>query len=736
MPPTPRSRSRRLTRSLLIGAISLALGPSLAGLAAAGPTTPREGPRGDAAAAGPTGYSTEGLGLRSGQRSAARAALAGVTPPVGTVRQFLGTDDAQGRLYRKDYILRTVGAHIEVWVALDIAFPAGDCRGAAATTITDAQAQAIATQFDTVIFPRESAAFSVAPDRDGSNALLGPDAGGNGGDYSGAGDKVVTLVDNIRDDNYYTFPAATNYIPGLFSSQFNELFDRNVITLDAYDWVHRTTATPPDAPTTDPCTSRPAAPNFYEATFAHEYQQLLQYYTDPNEPTWVQEGLAAYAEGLSGYANPKKTVIEAGADRRILCFQGFGTVKGKGNPTPQECGGPENSLTQWGDQGAGAQPLLADQGQVWSFMIYLKDRFGAGFLQALHADGGGQGLAGLQTVLNARAPGITAADVVHDFQLTTLLDAVLDNAQGQVSGMPKARVVSASLNSTVNLTNPRAYAADGVPANGADYVWPRDAGNRYLTGSNLTSLAFAGDRTLATDPLQWTVVSNDPDRAGNPVLFSGNQSSTDAYAIASVTVPTADPTLRYLAKYGAEFGYDYAYTVISTDGGVTYTPLAGDKTVDGPLGPGLNGTTTGFEPHTFDLSAYAGQTVLLGFRYVSDGGVNEGGFLVDDVKVGATLISDGSSTAPFKSRTQVRPVPTSFNVRLVGVDPLKLRALVQTYTARTFTLSKAQLAAFKAYPVVVAVVSYDEPTEQNQAPASYKLTANGVVQAGGGPAVG
>ena len=35
----------------------------------------------------------------------------------------------------------------------------------------------------------------------------------------------------------------------------------------------------------------------------------------------------------------------------------------------------------------------------------------------------------------------------------------------------------------------------------------------------------------------------------------------------AVTVPAADPTLRFLAKYGAELGYDYGYVVVSTDGG-------------------------------------------------------------------------------------------------------------------------------------------------------------------------
>ena len=56
-----------------------------------------------------------------------RAATRG-TPPVGTVREWLGLDDTTGKYYRKNYTLRAVGKHIEVWVAQDLAFPAGDCR--------------------------------------------------------------------------------------------------------------------------------------------------------------------------------------------------------------------------------------------------------------------------------------------------------------------------------------------------------------------------------------------------------------------------------------------------------------------------------------------------------------------------------------------------------------------------------------------------------------------------------
>jgi len=204
------------------------------------------------------------------QKAQSRSALAAAdTPPVGTVRQWLGSDDFNGTLYRKDYVLRGIGDHIEVWVAVDTSFPAGDCRNQVpnTTTVTDAQVTNFIHEFDTNMYPKETAAFATPPDRDGSNALLGPDKNGNGGVYTGGGNKTVTLVDNVRDDNYYTFPAAPTYIAGFFSTQFNELFDRNVMTIDAFDWEHRTGADPVDAPTSDLCTSRPARPRLYEGTF-------------------------------------------------------------------------------------------------------------------------------------------------------------------------------------------------------------------------------------------------------------------------------------------------------------------------------------------------------------------------------------------------------------------------------------------------------------------------------------
>ena len=200
-----------------------------------------------------------------------------------------------------------------------------------------------------------------------------------------------------------------------------------------------------------------------------------------------------------------------------------------------------------------------------------------------------------------------------------------------------------------------------------------------------------------------------------------------------MTVPAANPTLTFSERHLAEQGYDYAYTVVSTDGGATYTALSNANTVDGPQGPALNGDSPAFATQTFDLSAYAGQSVLVGFRYISDGGVNDGGWYVDDVKVGDTLVSDGSDASVFQSPTQVHPIEVAnWNVRLVGLDAAGHRAVIRQFDGATsFSLGSHQLKQFQGFPTVVAIVGYDDPTEQAQQYAPYTLTANGATQAGG-----
>jgi hypothetical protein len=227
--------------------------------------------------------------------------------------------------------------------------------------------------------------------------------------------------------------------------------------------------------------------------FAHEWQHLLQQYQDPEETIWVNEGLSDMAISLTGYGDARRGVDKTRGEGHIFCFQGYGDVKGRSNPNPKPCGGPQNSLTLWEDEGAGSE-VLADYGNTWSFLLYLADRYGPAIISILHRDGTAQGLASVQKALDTVAAGTKVTDVLHDFQLMNLLDKAVDTKTARVRGIDKARVTTESLDASVNLASPSAYAAPGAAPNGADYVLLRQDG-KALRGAGLRSLTFTGART-------------------------------------------------------------------------------------------------------------------------------------------------------------------------------------------------------------------------------------------------
>ena len=88
---------------------------------------------------------------------------------VGTVRKWPALDDKNDVNYTKQFVLRGIGDNVEVWVAKDIAFPAGDCRnqvgGGEGVVVTDEQVASFVKEFDSNIYPVESKVFSVTPTR-------------------------------------------------------------------------------------------------------------------------------------------------------------------------------------------------------------------------------------------------------------------------------------------------------------------------------------------------------------------------------------------------------------------------------------------------------------------------------------------------------------------------------------------------------------------------------------------
>ena len=243
----------------------------------------------------------------------------------------------------------------------------------------------------------------------------------------------MTLVDNVRDDNYYEFPAAPTYIAGFFSSQINELLDRNVMTIDAFDWAHRTTANPPDATTTicapvvRPGRISTRAPS---RTSTSTCSSTTKTPTRSAGSTRVCRTSPRRWSATSTRPRPSSTrgpTVTSTATRASARSRRPTTrirVTAAVPRTPSPCGVTRTRATA----------ILADYGEAYSFMLFLYDRYGIGFMSTLHRDGNAQGLVGLQHALDGYANGADVYQVLHDFQVSTLVDSASTPPRARSTG--------------------------------------------------------------------------------------------------------------------------------------------------------------------------------------------------------------------------------------------------------------------------------------------------------------
>jgi immune inhibitor A len=134
--------------------------------------------------------------------------------------------------------------------------------------------------------------------------------------------------------------------------------------------------------------------------------------------------------------------------------------------------------------------------------------------------------------------------------------------------------------------------------------------------------------------------------AGSYYYYSGAGDNLNNFMYKSFNL-AAGSSLTAKVKYNIELDWDYAYLVVSTDGGATWTPMATNLSIttnpNGQnFGYGITGTSSGWVDLTADLSAYTGN-VLLGFRYWTDSNTGGFGFMVDDINI-TGFPTDGAET--------------------------------------------------------------------------------------------
>jgi hypothetical protein len=663
------------------------------------------------------------------------------SPPVGTTKTWPLINFVTGQLNVQVFTLRAVSARTEVWVSNNVNFPTGDCRNdGARNVITDAQATYLSNEFSDRMYPKMTENFSSPPPRDGTGAPLPALIGQPPTYYQGPGSKIVTLVANFRDENFtdINFPS---YVAGYHSSDVNAFVNRNVMSIDSYDWLHRTGANPPNEPSTILCQNRPGLPFRYEGIFAHEYQHLLEFWASPGEATWVNEGLSDYAITVTGYGFPRRTIEEFAWDGHIQTFLGWRTVVTPFNQIPQPNGGAENSLTIWNDQGG--LETLADYGAAWTFMEFLHSRFGPAFMTDFHNEDV-NGLEGLQALLDRYLTGTTTRELIHRWAAMVAVDRSIDDGAKLRGATRESDYQADELYSAVNWANPQSYSTAGAPPNGSDYVQLRNAAGNPLSAAAVSSIEFSGPTHHVAPPMEWTSEL----QAGDAVLSAGAAANIDRSIVRSITVPASgDRTLVFDTKYNIELDWDFGIVQISTDGGLRWTSIDNATTTTqhngGAIGsivsqlPGFSGVGD-WSTQTFDLSAYAGQTVLLRFRMMTDTftlGNNPdesgAGWWIDDVRVGGTLVSDGT----LAGWATPQPPIEGYTVQLVAFNGTSQTILAQVplTNGRTASLSGGQLRRLigDEAGTVGAIVTYDESTQSITAYAPYQLRVNGVLQPGG-----
>ena len=133
---------------------------------------------------------------------------------------------------------------------------------------------------------------------------------------------------------------------------------------------------------------------------------------------------------------------------------------------------------------------------------------------------------------------------------------------------------------------------------------------------------------------------------GDYFYYSGAGDNLDNWMTKEYTLAPGS-LLAAKANVQIELDWDYAYVVISADGGATWenveTNLSTGFDPNGQnFGHGITGTSADWVDLTADLSAYTGD-VLLGFRYWTDVAAVEPGFMVDDILITGYPL-DGAET--------------------------------------------------------------------------------------------
>jgi len=334
----------------------------------------------------------------------------------------------------------------------------------------------------------------------------------------------------------------------------------------------------------------------YHGTLAHEFQHMIHWYNDRNEDTWLNEGFSELASYLNGF-DP------GGADVSFASQ-------------------PDNQLN---DMDYDAPDGYASYGAGYLFTSYFLDRFGPEATQSLVARPENS-FASVEAVLSDLGTRLTYEDLFADWIIANLLDDpyIADGRYGYKEIDPP----SFGIETTYYESDYPISESSTVHQHGTDYIELRGEQPLVFRFTGSTQVGLVDTTAYSGSYFWWSNRGDDSDMC-----------LTRAFDLSGVN----EATLTFWTWYDLEEDWDYAYVEVSADEGQTWEIL----TTSSGTGTNPNGNSFGWAytgrsgggetaewiQEKIDLSAYAGQEIIIRFEYITDDAVTRPGFVLDDVAI-------------------------------------------------------------------------------------------------------
>jgi immune inhibitor A len=333
--------------------------------------------------------------------------------------------------------------------------------------------------------------------------------------------------------------------------------------------------------------------NLYYGTLVHEVQHLIQWHIDPSETVWLNEGLSQLAEIYLGFDDtaPSIDYLEQ----------------------------PEIQLNSWNYDD---EQVYAHYAGAYLFSVYLWEQLGDAAIQEL-ARHPANGMASVWAILQGYQPDSTLEQFTSTWAAANYLDN--ENA-GRPYHYQSLRLRQPAIAAKIESEDTSLDRLEELAQFGVHYI---DLGN--LRGD--ATITFVGDTAV-------DLISSPP-RSGEQMWYAPGIDDMNAQLTATFDLTGVNQaTLKYAVWYELEEDYDYAYVSASSDGGQTWEILLPSHYVAGEFGPAYNGRSAdrsdavdGWLKQTVNLNSYAGQIVQVRFELLTDGGVSERGFALDDIAI-------------------------------------------------------------------------------------------------------